>query len=302
MTNLRAKNNKNYFNYVAIRFVPPILINVARWIKSKILKPEQPEWEYLQGGWQENIRGQRIRGWNTEEVASTLMKNWSAFIESITTPKPFSLSNEAIVKAGPNPCFHNNVMSFAYVLGLASKGKDKISLLDWGGGVGHYYKLAKSLFPDLEIDYTCKDMPKLCSAGKRLIPEVRFVSDEEDCLNQKYDLIMASSSLHYSKDWQRILTRLIQCGQPYIFITRFPVIETKPSYVVIQRPYKYGYDTEYIGWCVNKKEFLDVAQKAGAVLERTFFCIEDDNIIIPNAPEQMRYQGFLFKSSKDSGR
>ena len=65
---------------------------------------------------------------------------------------------------------------------------------------------------------------------------------------------------------------------------------------MIQRPYKYGYDTEYIGWCVNKKEFFDVAKKAGAILVRTFFCADADNIIITNAPEQARYQGFLFKN------
>ena len=66
---------------------------------------------------------------------------------------------------------------------------------------------------------------------------------------------------------------------------------------MIQRPYEYGYDTEYIGWCVNKKEFFDVVQGTGAILERIFLYADADNIIVPNAPEQACYQGFLFKKS-----
>lgn len=296
MKNLGAKDRRKHLQHIAVRFVPPIFIDTGRWLRSKTIKAEVPEWEYLPGGWPENISDKRIQGWDAEGVVHTLTKTYPSFIESITAPKPFGLSNEAVTKGKHDLGFHNTVMTFAYVLTLAAKGKNKIRFLDWGGGIGHYYKLAKSLFPDLEIEYTSKDMPKLCAAGKKLIPEARFVSDEEDCLNQKYDLVMASTSLHYSQDWQRVLTQLIQSANPYIFVTRFPVIESKPSYVMIQRPYKYGYDTEYIGWCVNKKEFFDVAKKAGAILVRTFFCADADNIIITNAPEQARYQGFLFKN------
>jgi len=266
---------------------------IVNYVRNNTRRQVLPEWEYIPGGWQERVKGKPVRGWDREGVADTLSKTWPSFIKSLTAPRPFSLSNESAIQAEPDWNFHNNVMNFAYVLALASKGKSKISVLDWGGGIGHYYKIARSLYPSLEIDYTCKDMPKLCEVGKKLIPEASFVTDEKDCLSQKYDLVMASTSLHYSKDWRRVLGRLIQCANQHIFVTRLPIAETKPSYVVIQRPYQYGYNTEYLGWCINKKEFLNESKKSGAILKRIFLCAE--SIVIPNAPEPAHYRGFLFE-------
>jgi putative methyltransferase (TIGR04325 family) len=284
---------------ISKKFIPPILLDIKNIMisgtKDNKADSTASEWEYVSDRWVDCFRGQPVRGWNADGVVSTLTKMWPRFNESITAPNSFGLSNEAVIETKPDIGFHNNVMTYALVLSLVSRDKTCIRVLDWGGGIGHYYKIAKSLFPDLRLEYTCKDMPKICAVGRRICPEVRFVSKEMDCLQEKYDLVMASTSLHYNRDWQRVLSCLIACANGYIFINRLPVVETVPSYVMIQRPCQYGYETEYLGWCVNRSEFLDEARHAGAILQRVFLCADGNNIIIPGAPEQACYHGFLFK-------
>ena len=75
-------------------------------------------------------------------------------------------------------------------------------MLDWGGGLGYYYFLARALLPDgVELDYHCKDMPLICEYGRQALPEITFWDDER-CLEHDYDLVLASSSLQYSEAWE----------------------------------------------------------------------------------------------------
>jgi putative methyltransferase (TIGR04325 family) len=96
-------------------------------------------------------------------------------------------------------------MCYAYVLGLTVRKKDKIPLLDWGGGSGHYYVLARALLPDLQIDYHCYDVPRLCQLGRQTVPQGEFYDNQDIIPNIQYDLVLASSSLQYFEDWQKIL-------------------------------------------------------------------------------------------------
>jgi hypothetical protein len=61
----------------------------------------------------------------------------------------------------------------------------------------------------------------------------------------------------------------------------------------VQRAYKYGYNTEYLGWCFNRQEFLQAARANNLELVREF--IFDYNPKVYRAPEQLDFRGFLFK-------
>jgi hypothetical protein len=63
------------------------------------------------------------------------------------------------------------MMTYAYALSLSTRHKSSISMLDWGGAIGHYYLLSEKLVPDLEIDYHCKDVPVLAEYGRSLFPK-----------------------------------------------------------------------------------------------------------------------------------
>ena len=100
-------------------------------------------------------------------------------------------------------------------------------------------------------------------------PTVTF-HDNDDCLQRRYDLVLASSSLQYSQHWRTHLHHLAGATLNSLLLTRVPLVESHPSFVVIQRAQAYGYATEYLGWVFNRSELLEEATAAGLKLEREF--------------------------------
>jgi len=241
-----------------------------------------PEFEYLPNGW--NTQDKYIQGWNIQSIVQKSVETFPVLKASLESANTFS----------EQPIEHNNKLAFAYVLALAARNKDRISILDWGGGIGQYYLLAKAILPkDVHIDYYCKDLPAFCHAGKQLLPDVSFYDNEEDCFQKNYDLVFASSAIQYSQNWQQLVQQLASITKEYLYITRTPVVQNVPSFVVVQRPYQYGYQTEYKGWFINRQEFLNCASKLPLSLVREFLVMEHCHPV--NAPEPSVSRGFLFK-------
>jgi putative methyltransferase (TIGR04325 family) len=182
-------------------------------------------------------------------------------------------------------------MTFGYVLSVASRDLSGLKMLDWGGGIGHYYQLARQLHPWLEIDYHCKDVPLLAEHGRKTFPQQHFYADES-CLENAYDLVMASGSLQFSEDWKGVLGRLAAAARGHLYLTLLPIVEHVPSFVFVQRPYAYGYDTEYLGWCLNRDELLAAARDHSLYLVREL--VMGHQPLIVGAKEQNLYRGFLF--------
>jgi putative methyltransferase (TIGR04325 family) len=183
-------------------------------------------------------------------------------------------------------------MSYAYALAIASFGKRRISLLDWGGGLGQYGALSRRLFPELEIEYHCADVEPLARSGEKLQPQARFHSGAS-WAERRYDLVLASCSLHYVEDWRQALAQLAGATLGHLFVTRLPTVRSAASFVQVQRPYRYGFETEYPGWCLNRAEFLSHCESLGLRLLREFVTGERPPIF--GAPEACEYRGYLLK-------
>jgi putative methyltransferase (TIGR04325 family) len=288
-------------------FIPPFFMKIARRIyrtskdKSSFINSTSPdyiEWEYIPEGWDYAKAHPEVRGWNVPEILERYKQKWSSFVAFMENNETLGISHESELTSNTDIKFHNINMTFAYVFTLAAHKKEKITMLDWGGGIGHYYLLAKTLLPKVQIEYHCKDVPQLAEYGAQLFPEHHFYPDDS-CLKRTYDFVMASTSLQYVEDWQSLLSGLAKATKKYLYITGLPIVLNVPSFVFIQRPYSYGYNTEYLGWCLNKKEFLSCAERQGIKLIREF--IVGDKPHIQFAPEQNEYRGFLFERTiKDS--
>ena len=126
------------------------------------------------------------------------------------------------------------LVSFAYVLAREARGRDRVSVLDWGGGLGHYAVVARSVLPEVELDWHCRDVPSVARAGASVSPDVTFHTDDT-CLERRYDLVLASSSLQYEPDWRRLLRRLGAATSGVMLVTRLPVTLEAPSFVILQR-------------------------------------------------------------------
>jgi putative methyltransferase (TIGR04325 family) len=185
------------------------------------------------------------------------------------------------------------VLAFGYVLARAARGRDRLSLLDWGGGPGHYAVLAEALLPELELEYHSRDLPALVALGRELLPRHAF-HDDDSCLDRRYDLVVASSSLQYSQEWQAAVAGLARATGGWLYLARVGVALESPSFVVLQRAHAYGYETEYLSWVLNREELLDRLAAAGLELERELLVPEQPEVA--GAPESpVAHRGFLLR-------
>lgn len=249
--------------------------------------------EYLPSGWP-----QHARGWNMESIAALHDRRWPDYLKALAGITPLGV--DAHIAARPTQHVdvwdiinHNNVMSFAYVLALAAHGRPRMSMLDWGGGVGHYCALSRTLMAGLKLDYFCQDLPVFCAVGRRNLPEATFFDQPDACFGRTYDLVVAGSSLWYATDWQATLAKMAKAADQYVFVNRMIFVQQAPSFVAIQRPGKHSYDTEYAMWIFNRNEFLEGAAQAGLEPVREFMIGHGPRI--HRAPEQGAFRGFLFK-------
>lgn len=258
---------------------PPILVKAARRITNS-----GPEWEYAGSDWPP--AGEH-RGWDVSSVVNRQQQDLERRRHAASTAGPLA---EDLVS-------HNTLMCFGYVLARAAIGQTRLSLLDWGGGLGQYRILAKALVPEVELDYHCRELPRIADAGRALISDATFHVTDDEALGRGYDLVVASSSLQYVQDWMAILATLAASSERWLFITRQPFVDRVPPFVTIQHPASYGYDTEYPGWVLNRGDFLTFVAGLGLTLRREMLTGEQPGI--PRAPEQPVYRGFLFERTAE---
>ena len=159
--------------------------------------------------------------------------------------------------------------------------------------LGFFYLLSRALLPpEVSIDYSCKEVPAVCAQGREALPEARFY-DHDSCLDRRFDLVVASSSLQYSQEWLELLERLAGAATRYLYVTRVPVVLNSRSFVVLQRAHRYGFETEYLSWVLNRAELVDAARRAGMELVREFLLGYTPRV--HRAPEQDETRGFLFR-------
>jgi putative methyltransferase (TIGR04325 family) len=265
-----------------------------------------PEWEYVAGGWHHRDAS----GWDVESVVRAQRAKWGRFVALIGAggvgadggTSPLAVYHEAATLTNDSLSANKTFLSYGYVLARAAANVaagDRLSILDWGSGLGHYFIVSRALLPDVAFDYHARDLPRLCAAGRTLLPEVTFHETDADALGsaRRYDLILASGSLHYHEAWRDILRGFAAASRRYVYITRLPIVHHVPSFVVVQRPHAVGYETEYQGWFFNREEFLSGAREAGLRLVREF--LVDERPHAHGAPEQCEFRGFLFEIARD---
>ncbi|MBA3245289.1 MAG: hypothetical protein H0T61_08970 [Actinobacteria bacterium] len=296
--------------WVVKAVTPPILLLLVKVISIKLglrrpdEQPEHPppapepdadaEWEFVPEGWARTATDASVKGWDVEAVAAAYREKWPRFLRAIDGARPLGVYHEVAAGdevEGEDAAAHNLVLSFAYVAALAAHGKERLTFLDWGGGLGHYGAIARAILP-VEVDYHCREVAQTVAAARETGAAGRFVSDDS-WADRTYDLVLASGSLQYAEDWCAQLTDLSRVCSGYLYVTRLPYARSAPSFHILQRAYRYGYETEYVGWVVNREELLDCAAKLGFVLEREL--VLDAWLSAPGAPEDpIGHRGFLF--------
>jgi putative methyltransferase (TIGR04325 family) len=252
--------------------------------------PPRPEWQYVPEGF-----ARAVRGWDVDAIERAYRRRWPEFEAAVGGGGMLGIAHEVPTEQAvvtDDPWWQSVIVTFGYVLARAAVGRSRVSLLDWGGGPGHYRLLAAALLPEIELEYHARDLPRLAALGRELQPGAVF-HDDDRCLDRTYDVVLASDSLHYVEDVPALVQRLASAAAPWLFAALVPVALTAPSFVVQQAPDAYGYETEYLGWVLNRDELLASAREAGLVLEREF--LAPGAIAADGAPEAAVHRSFLFR-------
>ena len=282
------------------QITPPVLLPGARRLARIGRQPPLPEWEYVPEGWA-RARGD-LRGWEDPSVADAYRTKLDAYRAAVEDTGPLAFGSSPAIGIGvPNPADQNVLLTFAHALLLTSWGKRRISVLDWGGGLGYYSFVARAVLPaSVEIDYHCKDLPLICEYGREAVPDVTFWDDDSGCFDRSYDFVVASSALQYAEEWELALRRLAGATTDGLLLTRTPVVAEHPSFVVLQRAHRHRFDTEYLSWVFNRGELLGVAADAGVRLVREFVLGYQPSVA--GAPEQDETWAFYCRRAQPENR
>jgi putative methyltransferase (TIGR04325 family) len=282
--------NRERWKRGVVAWTPPALLpTVTRLARGR--RARAPEWEYVPEGW---VRARALRGWNDPSVLEAYRTKLDAYRATLVDAAPFAYRSTAELDLGdPDVGEQSLALTFAYALLHVARGRARVSVLDWGGGLGAYGFLARAVLPDeVELDYHCKEVPRIVEYGREAVPEVTFW-DDDACLDGTYDLVFASSSLQYVEDWQRTLHGLAAATADALLLARVPIVHRHPSFVVLQRAHTYRFDTEYLGWVFNAGELSAVVAAEGLHLDREFVIGYRPDVV--GAPEQDELRGYLFR-------
>jgi putative methyltransferase (TIGR04325 family) len=263
------------------RLLPPLITGAIRNSLS--------EWSYVSGGWPTEPG----EGWNAASVAARQEAHWPLLVNNLVGTGPLGVSHLPSHITRDDAGDHNAMMSYGYVLARAARNKDRLSILDWGGGAGHYCLYSKALLPEIAVDYHCYDLPELCRLGRKLVPQARFYDEADVLPRSRFDLVVSSSALHYFRDWRACAASLAARSEEFLYIARLQTVNRAPSFVVRQRPYGQGYDTEFFSWFINRGELIGCVESLGLELVREFVFAEKWRV--KRAPEDGECRGFLFR-------
>jgi putative methyltransferase (TIGR04325 family) len=299
LTPLRRPSAKKIIRALA----PPALLDLGKEVRRRVRREVRP-WEYVAMEWPVSHTSKPGKGWDVTTIPKLHGNRWQEFAATLKGPGPLSLAPEHFVNPDLDTSpyrdldvlLHHSIMTYAYVLAQASRSRTSMSMLDWGGGIGHYYLISRTLFPDLDLDYSVKDLPAMAAEGRQVLPGVTFYDDEQ-CFGRTYDFVMASGSVQYSEQWREALARFGRHANGYLFVSQIPIVHDTSSFVAIQRPYAHGYNTEYFGWCFQRQELLEAARIHGLELVREF--LHGFKPIVHRAPERPEYRSYLFRPAAD---
>lgn len=259
--------------------------------------PDAPQFEHVPDAWERPLGSE----WDTAAIAETYRAKWPRFVDLVDGTGPLGIAHESDLTSREDLATHNTVLSFAYAAARAARG-GRLSVLDWGGGCGHYALLARAALPAVEVAYTARDVPALVDLGADVLPGDRFVSDDDAALDRTYDLIVVSGALHYARDWRALVARLAAHTGRSLLLTRLPVADGVASFPYVQRVpagYGYGDETTFVGWCFGRDEVLGEAARAGLTLVREL--VVGEQWSIEGAPAPATVRGFLFDRETGMG-
>ena len=178
----------------------------------------------------------------------------------------------------------------------ASQLGHRVRVLDFGGAFGHYFDVATSAFPNVSWEWTVVETPTMVTLAARteVGQSIRWTSDLDSALAERWDFVFASASLNYVPDPIQAVTKLGRTA-PYVLLTRLPLWPIDHHLPAVQRLSRRDRAGAYPTWVFSEDVFLEEIEAIGEVVLR--FDVPEDTARI--AGHRNIYAGMLIRT-KDS--
>lgn len=147
------------------------------------------------------------------------------------------------------------------VVAMAAEGRERLSILDFGGGMGNGFVPLLADLPALEcIDYVIVDNDRLCDAARPLFegsvaPTFRSTLPGPET---RFDLVHAGSVLPYIRDWKELLARLLT-HQPRHLLLSDLLAGSFPTFATVQN----SFGDTIPHWFFNLDEVIETVEGLG---------------------------------------
>ncbi len=143
-------------------------------------------------------------------------------------------------------------------------GQERVSVLDFGGGLGTGYVMLAATMPATvdRIDYAVVDVDGIAAAGRQLFagkPGPTFHGELPG--DARFDIIHAASAVQYIEDWRSLLTRLAQYRARFLSLADMFIGEFE-TYVTLQN----YYGSRIRHWFFGAGEFIAEVERNGYTL------------------------------------
>jgi len=177
----------------------------------------------------------------------------------------------ALDEGNPIPSFHkqrNTLLPPIVAVMLANK--NKLDILDLGGGLGIGYMTLMESIPDYKdkLNYHIVEVDEVCEQGRSLFSKKNSVN----FLNKlpspsEYDLVHTSSVLQYFENWKDVLKQLSEYNAEYISLADVFAGQI-PTFVTLQN----YYESKMEHWFLNLDELLACFSSLGYELVMKSYC------------------------------
>lgn len=177
----------------------------------------------------------------------------------------------ALENGNPIPSFHkqrNTLLPPIVAVMLANK--NKLDILDLGGGLGIGYMTLMESIPDYrdKLNYDIVEVDEVCEKGRILFSRknsVNFLNKlPSSC---EYNLVHTSSVLQYFENWKDALKQLSEYNAEYISLADVFAGHI-PTYVTLQN----YYESKMEHWFLNLDELLLCFSSLGYKLVMKSYC------------------------------
>jgi len=171
---------------------------------------------------------------------------------------------------------------------LSNLKKDKVSILDIGGGNGYFAHLARRILPHIQLDWIILESEGCANAYKQFesVSDIRWIHELANEI--KPDVTIFSCSLQYLEKPFEILDRAMADSR-WLLLMRLPLTDEQINQVTVQKVRYEPHNFSWPCWFFSKELFLN---RVNVFSTRTlgYKCL-DESVLFKN--QVIRFENYL---------